>query len=145
MKVMITLKLFYLGIRSLNMSKNKNTSPLFDLYWENTNLNDKNILSFVNGFINEEKDLGNIEYSTNDIKLDYPRDRLYSIMKKRKSNREYTNYHLTKNNCLHYFHVFLKLIIIAYYLLLEVNILLKYMHYVSMLKISKIKLFIIII
>lgn len=74
------------------MTKNQNLSPLFDLYWENTNLNDKNILNFMNNFINEEKDIGRIEYPTNDIKLDYPKDKLYEIMKNRESNRKYNNY-----------------------------------------------------
>ena len=76
------------------MIKNQNSSPLFDLYWENTNLNDKNILNFVNNFINEEKDIGRIEYPTNDIKLDYPKDKLYEIMKNRESNRKYNNYQI---------------------------------------------------
>ena len=76
------------------MTKNQNLSPLFDLYWENTNLNDKNILNFVNNFINEEKDIGRIEYPTNDIKLDYPKDKLYEIMKNRESNRKYNNYQI---------------------------------------------------
>ena len=78
------------------MTNNHGSSPLFDLYWENTNLNDKNILNFVNNFINEEKDIGRIEYSTNDIKLDYPKDKLYAIMKKRKSDRQYNNYQINK-------------------------------------------------
>lgn len=76
------------------MTKKKNLSPLFDLYWENTNLNDKNILSFVNNFINEEKDIGRIEYPTKDIKLDYPKDKLYEIMKERESTRKYNNYQI---------------------------------------------------
>lgn len=76
------------------MTKNQNLSLLFDLYWENTNLNDKNILNFVNNFINEEKDIGRIEYPTNDIKLDYPKDKLYEIMKNRESNRKYNNYQI---------------------------------------------------
>ena len=69
------------------MSKNHNDTPLFDLYWENTKLNDKNILNFVNNFVNEDKDYGRIKYATNDIQLDYPKDKLFRIMKKRKSDR----------------------------------------------------------
>ena len=78
------------------MSKNHNETPLFDLYWENTKLNDKNILNFVNNFVNEDKDYGRIKYATNDIQLDYPKDKLFRIMKKRKSDREYNSYQLNK-------------------------------------------------
>ncbi len=78
------------------MSKYENLSNLFDLYWENTNLNDKNILNFVNNFINEEKDIERIKYHTNDVKLDYPKDKLYEIMKMRKSGRNYNNYQINK-------------------------------------------------
>lgn len=78
------------------MSNNQNSSPLFDLYWENTNLNDKNILDFVNGFANEETDIRNIQYPTKDVQLDYPRDKFFSIMKNRKSSRNYHNYQINK-------------------------------------------------
>ena len=77
------------------MNKNR-FSPLFDLFWENSNLNDKNIIKFVNSFSNEEKDIEPIKYSTKDIILNYPKDKLYSIMKKRQSNRDFNNYQLNK-------------------------------------------------
>ncbi len=78
------------------MTKKQNVSPLFDLYWENTKLNDKNILSFINGFAGEEKDIRRIEYPTKDLKLDYPKDKLFKIMRKRQSDRQYNNYQLNK-------------------------------------------------
>ncbi len=93
---MIILRLIYHGKRSLIMTKNENSSPLFDLYWENTNLNDKNVLNFINNFINEEKDIEQIEYPTKDMELDYPKDKLYGIMKKRQSDRQYSNYQINK-------------------------------------------------
>ena len=78
------------------MSKNQNLSPLFNLFWENTNLNDKNILGFVDGFVNEEKNIEQIKYPTKDLELDYPKDKLYKIMKNRQSNRQYNNYQINK-------------------------------------------------
>ena len=78
------------------MTKNQDLSPLFDLYWENTKLNDKNILKFINGFINEEKDIRKIEYPTKDLKLGYPKDKLYKIMKERRSYRQYNDYQLNE-------------------------------------------------
>ena len=78
------------------MSKNQNSSPLFNLFWENTNLNDKNILGFIKGFVNEEKNIEHIKYSTKDLELDYPKDKLYKIMKNRQSNRQYNNYQINK-------------------------------------------------
>ena len=92
----IMTKLICRGQRMLIMSKYENLSNLFDLYWENTNLNDKNILNFVNNFINEEKDIERIKYHTNDVKLDYPKDKLYEIMKMRESGRNYNNYQINK-------------------------------------------------
>ncbi|MBR3210742.1 MAG: SagB/ThcOx family dehydrogenase [Bacilli bacterium] len=78
------------------MNKNQNLSPLFDLFWENTKLNDKNILGFINGFVNEEKNIEPIKYPTKDLELDYPKDKLYRIMKNRQSNRQYNNYQINK-------------------------------------------------
>lgn len=91
------------------MTKNQNSSPLFDLYWENTNLNDKNILNFVNNFVNEEKDIGRIKYPTNDMKLDYPKDKLFEIMKNRQSNRKYNNYQINKKQLSSLFSCFAKI------------------------------------
>ena len=96
------------------MIKNQNSSPLFDLYWENTNLNDKNILNFVNNFINEEKDIGRIEYPTNDIKLDYPKDKLYEIMKNRESNRKYNNYQINNKQLSSLFSCFAEIVFISH-------------------------------
>ena len=39
------------------MTKKQNSSPLFDLYWENTKLNDKNVLNFINGFMADDATL----------------------------------------------------------------------------------------
>ena len=78
------------------MSKYQNKSPLFDLYWENTNLNDKNIISFINDFNNDSNDIHKIEYSTKDLILDFPKDKLFEIMRQRKSNREFNNYQINK-------------------------------------------------
>lgn len=78
------------------MSKNENKSPLFDLFWENTSLNDKNVLNFVNAFVNENKDIPQVQYPTIDLNLDYPKDRLYKIMRKRHSGRKYNNYQISK-------------------------------------------------
>lgn len=78
------------------MIKSKNSPVLFNLYWENTNLNDKSILSFVNNFANEERDIEQIKYPTKDLQLDYPKDALYKIMKQRQSNRQYHNYQINK-------------------------------------------------
>ena len=77
------------------MSK-KQLSPLFDLYWENTKLNDKNIMNFINNFINEEKNDFRIEYPTIDLNLDLPKDKLYNIMKNRCSRRTFSNYQINK-------------------------------------------------
>ena len=78
------------------MNKKQNACPLFDLYWENTNLNNKNIFNFINNFANEEHDIMPIRYATNDIKLKYPDDRLFDVMKRRQSYRQYQNYQISK-------------------------------------------------
>lgn len=70
----------------------KRLSPLFDLYWENSKLNDKNIINFISNFKNEEINEFRIEYPTIDLKLDLPKDKLFKIMKKRHSSRFFNNY-----------------------------------------------------
>ncbi|MBR1936646.1 MAG: SagB/ThcOx family dehydrogenase [Bacilli bacterium] len=76
------------------MSKNRNTSPLFYVYWDNSKLNEKNIIKYINDFSYEENDIRKIEYPTNDLKLVYPKDNLYKLMKKRQSSRLYNDYQL---------------------------------------------------
>ena len=78
------------------MIKEESKALLFDLFWENTNLNDKNMLTFVGNFENEESDVERIKYSTTDLKLKYPNDKLFKIMTKRYSGREYNNYQLNE-------------------------------------------------
>lgn len=76
------------------MSKNQNSSPLFYVYWDNSKLNEKNIIKYINDFSYEENDIRKIEYPTNDLKLIYPKDNLYKLMKKRQSSRLYNDYQL---------------------------------------------------
>ena len=76
------------------MSKNRNTSPLFYVYWDNSKLNEKNIIKYINDFSYEENDIRKIEYPTNDLKLVYPKDNLDKLMKKRQSSRLYNDYQL---------------------------------------------------
>ena len=74
----------------------KRKSPLFDIFWENTNLNDKNSLKFFKGFKNEEHEVEQIKYSICGMKLKKPKDKLIKIMENRHSERIYNNYKLSK-------------------------------------------------
>ena len=74
----------------------KNISPLFHLFWENSKLNDKNILNFVENFQNEESGVEKIVYPTVDLKLRLPKDKLFKIMAKRRSEREFHSFMLTE-------------------------------------------------
>ncbi len=76
--------------------KINNESQLFDLFCENTNLNDKNIVSFIRNFENDSLETSKIKYPTIDLKLKYPKDKLFNLMCKRSSERNYTNYKLRK-------------------------------------------------
>lgn len=92
------------------MTKQNNTAPLFTLFWENTKLNDKNILNFVGGFENEETDeSGGIKYPTLDAKLKYPKDRLFKTMAARKSGRDYQGCPLTERQLSSLFSCFSKI------------------------------------
>ena len=74
----------------------KRKAPLFDLYLENSNLNDKNFLKFIKGFKNEENEVENIKYSKCAMNLKMPKDKLIKIMKNRHSERKYIDYELSK-------------------------------------------------
>ena len=88
------------------MSKNRNTSPLFYVYWDNSKLNEKNIIKYINDFSYEENDIRKIEYPTNDLKLVYPKDNLYKLMKKRQSSRLYNDYQLNVKQLSSFFSCF---------------------------------------
>jgi SagB-type dehydrogenase family enzyme len=69
-------------------------TPLFDLFWENSKLNEKNFMSFVNSFTNENYDAEKPLYPTVDVKLKLPKDRLFKTMCLRCSERKYNGYKL---------------------------------------------------
>lgn len=76
------------------MNRQKNDAPLFDLFWENSNLNDKNTLNFVESFEKDRADPPCMQYATVDLQLNYPKDKLFEIMAGRYSAREYHAYPL---------------------------------------------------
>lgn len=78
----------------------ENKADLFNLYWENTKLNEKNIIQFVEGFGvgsgQAQDDYGDIRYPTLDLPMRLPKDRLFKLMCQRKSQREFNSYSLTR-------------------------------------------------
>jgi len=76
------------------MPKSENTSPIFDLFWEDTNLNEKNIIKFVSDFDNQKDVHNKIKYCSIDLKLTLPKDKLFKVMAKRHSDRDYNNYQM---------------------------------------------------
>jgi SagB-type dehydrogenase family enzyme len=70
-------------------------TPLFDLFWENSKLNEKNFMSFVNNFINDNQETERAIYPTADLQLKLPKDRLFKTMCERFSERKYSDYKLT--------------------------------------------------
>jgi SagB-type dehydrogenase family enzyme len=72
-------------------------TPLFDLFWENSKLNEKNFMGFVNNFNNESEDVEKPIYSTVDLQLKLPKDRLFKTMCERYSERKYNGYKIKQN------------------------------------------------
>lgn len=76
--------------------ENGRKTPIFDLFWENSKLNDKNFLKFLSGFKNEETDIERIKYPTCDANLKMPKDKLFKCMCNRHSERKYNDYQINE-------------------------------------------------
>ena len=74
----------------------KTNADLFELFCENSNLNERNFASFINDFENEKHDFEKIQYPTIDLQLNFPKDKLFKIMCKRHSTRTYTGYKISE-------------------------------------------------
>lgn len=74
----------------------KRKAPLFDLFWENSNLNERNSFKFFKGFKDEEIEVEKIKYSICGMNLKMPKDNLIKVMKNRHSDRKYKDYELNK-------------------------------------------------